>query len=65
MSGPCSDCHDAGYIRIDKGTHIDEVPCESCIAPLRDCSRGHQLISFRGVECPLCAALSKPSEPRA
>lgn len=57
----CKECGGAKTFTVNKGTHVDVMPCEKCTPPLNDCTgsdaRAHQLITFRGVHCPLCAAL--------
>lgn len=60
MSEPhCKACNDTGSIVIRHGTHTDLVPCEKCLPPLNDCSRGHRLITYRGTPCPLCEVLQE------
>ncbi len=68
----CAACGGSKEIIVDKGTHTDVLPCETCAPPILTCDgilllgakdlpaapgRPHTPITFRGQRCPLCECL--------
>lgn len=59
----CTRCHGTKQLRRERdlGMGVTETivePCLDCLGELRDCHSGHQIITYRGTACPLCAALA-------